>query len=111
MIPRLSKSHSCRRRKQEMKSTQSCSDLREQIMLDRSPSGVLAVALVATLMTMMPPLVGAQAADDGKYPTNWKGQWTRVVYRNVEVQGAFVLTNPWGVGQDAQLQHANEKVH
>jgi hypothetical protein len=52
-----------------------------------------------------------QAADDGKYPTNWKGQWGRVVYRNVEVQGAFVQTKPWGRGQEAPLTPEYQKVH
>src|SRR6266480_4189056 len=75
-------------------------------MLDRS-SALFAVALVSTTMT--PGAV--QAADDGKYPTHWKGQWGRVVYRNVEVQGAFVQTKPWGVGQEAPLTPEYQKVH
>ena len=77
-------------------------------MLNRS-SILVAVALVSALMTMTSG--GVRAADDGKYPTNWKGQWGRVVYRNVEVQGAFVQTKPWGVGQEAPLTPEYEKVH
>src|SRR5882672_140836 len=80
-------------------------------MWDRRSTGVLAVALVSTLVTMVTSPAGAQATNDGKYPTNWKGQWTRVVYRNVEVQGAFVQTKPWGVGQEAPLTPEYEKVH
>ena len=79
-------------------------------MLHRGSTNVVAVALVSALMTTM-PVGGAQAADDGKYPTNWKGQWTRVVYRDVEVQGAFVQTKPWGRGQEAPLTPEYEKVH
>src|SRR6266581_3024238 len=81
-------------------------------MLDRS-STLVAVALVSALMMTVTMMTtgGVQAADDGKYPTNWKGQWTRVVYRNVEVQGAFVQTKPWGVGQEAPLTPEYEKVH
>ena len=78
-------------------------------MLDRS-STVVAIALVCALTTVV-TTTGAQAADDGKYPTNWKGQWTRVVYRNVEVQGAFVQTKPWGRGQEAPLTAEYQKVH
>ena len=78
-------------------------------MLDRS-STVVAIALVCALTTVV-TTTGAQAADDGKYPTNWKGQWTRVVYRNVEVQGAFVQTKPWGRGQEAPLTPEYQKVH
>src|SRR5437773_7265843 len=79
-------------------------------MVDRSSTGV-AVSFIFALLTTVVTTTGAQAADDGKYPTNWKGQWTRVVYRNVEVQGAFVQTKPWGVGQEAPLTPEYEKVH
>ena len=71
-------------------------------MLHRGSTNVVAVALVSALMTTI-PVGGVQAADDGKYPTNWKGQWTRVVYRDVEVQGAFV--------QEAPLTGEYRKVH
>ena len=79
-------------------------------MLHRGSTNVVAVALVSALITTI-PVGGAQAADDGKYPTNWKGQWTRVVYRDVEVQGAFVQTKPWGRGQEAPLTEEYRKVH
>jgi len=72
-------------------------------MLHRG-SIAIAIALVSALTT-------AQAADDQKYPTNWKGQWGRVVYRNVEVQGAFVQTKPWARGQEAPLTEEYRKVH
>ena len=71
-------------------------------MLDRSSTGLVAFAFVSALTTMM-TIGGAQASDEGRYPTNWKGQWTRVVHREVEVQGAFDQTKPWGVGQQAPL--------
>ena len=76
----------------------------------RGSTNLVAVAFVCALVTAM-PIGGAQAADDGKYPTNWKGQWTRVVYRDVEVQGAFVQTKPWGRGQEAPLTDEYRKVH
>jgi hypothetical protein len=81
-------------------------------MLNRCSTGVTAAALACALTTattmMMPG--GAGAADAGKYPTNWKGEWTRVVHREVEVQGAFDQTKPWGLGQDAPLTPEYRKV-
>src|SRR3981081_1892938 len=68
------------------------------------------VALVAIVTTMV-PAGGALADDEGKYPTNWKGMWGRVIYRNVEVQGAFDQTKPWGLGQEAPLTPEYQKVH
>jgi hypothetical protein len=56
----------------------------------------LMFALVTTMMLTVDP---GRAVDDAKYPANWKGEWTRVVHRDVEVQGAFVQTKPWGLGQ------------
>ena len=79
-------------------------------MADRGSISRLAVAFACALTAMMAN-VGTPAADDAKYPTTWKGQWTRVVYRDVEVQGAFVQTKPWGVGQEAPLTPEYEKVH
>src|SRR5262245_37250768 len=79
-------------------------------MVHRSAPGVMATALVSMLMTMMSAGSG-RAADDMKYPTNWKGQWSRVIYRNVEVQGAFVQTKHWGRGQEAPLTPEYQKVH
>lgn len=66
-------------------------------MVYRRSSGSLVTVLVSTLMTMM-ATGGGRAGDDGKYPANWKGQWTRVIHRDVEVQGAFDQTKPWGRG-------------
>jgi hypothetical protein len=79
-------------------------------MSDRGSARVVAVAFAGLLLATM-AVSGTRAADDGKYPTNWKGQWTRVVYRNVEVQGAFVQTKPWGRGQEAPLTDEYRKVH
>jgi hypothetical protein len=73
-------------------------------------SARVAVARLGVLVPLMALLVtsGAQAADE-KYP-NWKGQWTRVVHREVEVQGAFDQTKPWGLGQEAPLTAEYQKV-
>ena len=78
-------------------------------MLERGSTGAFVSALVA--MILMMPIIGARAADDGKYPTSWKGQWTRVVHREVEVQGAFDQTKPWGLGQEAPLTPEYKKIH
>jgi hypothetical protein len=83
-------------------------------MLRKGSTGVVAVALACVLATTMMTITithaGVAAADDGKYPTNWQGQWTRVVHREVEVQGAFDQTKPWGLGQDAPLTPEYRKV-
>src|ERR1700731_1417400 len=79
-------------------------------MLDRSSTGGVAAALVGALMMTMMSTGGVRAADDGLYPVNWKGQWTRVVHREVEVQGAFDQTKPWGLGQQAPLTPEYRKV-
>src|ERR1700756_4428157 len=78
-------------------------------MLKQS-SACVAVARLGVLVPLMALLLagGAQAADE-KYP-NWKGQWTRVVHREVEVQGAFDQTKPWGLGQQAPLTAEYQKV-
>jgi hypothetical protein len=78
-------------------------------MLKRS-SARLAIARLAAVVPFMALLttVGAQAADEN-YPS-WKGQWTRVVHREVEVQGAFDQTKPWGLGQEAPLTPEYQKV-
>jgi hypothetical protein len=60
---------------------------------------------------MMLTVGTGRAADDAKYPTNWNGEWTRVVHREVEVQGAFVQTKPWGLGQEAPLTPEYQQVH
>src|SRR5262245_48574008 len=72
------------------------------------------LAVVTALLVAFATLVmieGAMAADEDKYPATWKGQWIRVVYPNVEVQGAFDQTKPWGLGQRAPLTPEYEKVH
>ena len=81
-------------------------------MANRRSRGLTANALACALTTatVMTMPGGARAADDGKYPTNWKGEWTRVVHREVEVQGAFDQTKPWGLGQDAPLTPEYRKV-
>src|SRR5262249_228339 len=66
--------------------------------------------MVALLATMMLTAGVSRAADEAKYPTNWKGQWSRVVHREVEVQGAFDQTKPWGLGQEAPLTPEYQKV-
>jgi hypothetical protein len=80
-------------------------------MLERTPTGVVTVAFISALMSILTPASGsAGAPDDGKYPVNWKGQWTRVIHREVEVQGAFDQTRPWGLGQQAPLTPEYQKV-
>src|SRR5215813_15647046 len=70
------------------------------------------LALMFALLAVMVLTVDAsRAADDAKYPPNWKGQWTRVVHREVEVQGAFDQTKPWGLGQQAPLTEEYQQVH
>src|SRR5262245_62563116 len=85
---------------------------REDMMADRISAGIVALArLSALIATMMFTARAARAADEAKYPTTWKGQWTRVVHREVEVQGAFDQTKPWGLGQQAPLTPEYQKVH
>ena len=76
-----------------------------------STSIVVLARLSALIATMMLTVGGARAADEAKYPTTWKGQWIRVVHREVEVQGAFDQTKPWGLGQQAPLTEEYQKVH
>src|SRR5262250_2756010 len=81
-------------------------------MMDRISAGIVALArLSALIATMVLTTSAALAADEAKYPTNWKGQWTRVVHREVEVQGAFDQTKPWGLGQQAPLTEEYQQVH
>src|SRR6266478_1378070 len=88
------------------------------IMLLRSSTCAVAVALTATLM-----MVGAvQATDGAKYP-NWKGAWARWVPPNstrdpgnggtgftAGGQPSFDQTKPWGFGQQAPLTPEYQKV-
>ena len=81
-------------------------------MLRKCSTAVVAAALASALATTMITITsaGGAAADDGKYPANWQGQWARVIHREVEVQGAFDQTKPWGLGQDAPLTPEYRKV-
>jgi len=78
-------------------------------MLERSFAGV--VALGSALMIGLLTIAGSVRAADQvpKYPS-WKGLWSRVVHREVEVQGAFDQTKPWGLGQQAPLTPEYQKV-
>jgi hypothetical protein len=80
-------------------------------MLERGSTGAAVAAFICVLATTLIPTMGsAETPEVGKYPTNWKGQWTRVVHREVEVQGAFDQTRPWGLGQQAPLTAEYQKV-
>jgi len=75
-------------------------------MLNKSATGVVAVALAFALMTAMG---GAQAADDAKYP-DWSGAWGRFVVRGLGGQPSFDQTKPWGLGQQAPLTAEYQKI-
>jgi hypothetical protein len=83
-------------------------DFREAIMSNQSLTRAAFCALTA--ITLMTTIGGALATDAGKYPTNWKGEWTRVIHREVEVQGAFDQTKRFGLGQEAPLTPEYKKV-
>src|SRR5258708_39928221 len=68
----------------------------------RGLSGAIVVAAL-----VMP--IGAQAADDAKYP-DWKGAWARFVVRGLGGQPSFDQTKPWGFGQQAPLTEEYKKV-
>jgi hypothetical protein len=79
------------------------------IMLERSFAGVVALGS-ALMMGLLTIAGGVRAADQTpKYPS-WKGLWSRVVHREVEVQGAFDQTKPWGLGQQAPLTPEYQRV-
>jgi hypothetical protein len=80
----------------------------EAIMLNQSSTRMVLCALTA--MSLLTTIGSALAADAGKYPTNWKGEWTRVIHREVEVQGAFDQTKRFGLGQEAPLTPEYQKV-
>ena len=66
-------------------------------MLNQSSTRMVLCALTA--MTLLTTIGGALAADDGKYPTNWKGEWARVIHpRGGGAVVAFDPTKPWGLG-------------
>ncbi|HEY4405014.1 MAG TPA: hypothetical protein VGN55_10190 [Xanthobacteraceae bacterium] len=77
-------------------------------MLNQSLARVVFRAHIA--VTLLTTIGGARAADDVKYPTNWKGEWTRVIHREVEVQGAFDQTKTFGLRQEAPLTPEYQKV-
>jgi hypothetical protein len=79
-------------------------------MLKRTSNRAVAAAFALATMMTMTGTGGARAADDGRYPTNWNGEWSRVVHREVEVQGAYDQTKPWGLGQQAPLTPEYRKV-
>jgi hypothetical protein len=78
-------------------------------MMDRSLTGMGAVALAAALTIMATG--GVKAVDDVKYP-NWRGQWTQILTPGLEGQMVkFDPTKPWGRGQQAPLTPEYQKVH
>ena len=77
-------------------------DHREDSMHCRGLIGAIMAAAV------MAP-IGAQAADDAKYP-DWKGAWARFVVRGLGGQPSFDQTKPWGFGQQAPLTEEYKKV-
>jgi hypothetical protein len=78
-------------------------------MVDRRATRIVPAVLVAMLATTI-MIRDLRAADEVKYPTNWKGQWRHDVNREVEVQGAFDQTKPWGPGQEAPLTPEYQRV-
>jgi hypothetical protein len=87
---------------------QAIQDAGRIFMLERSSTGVVAVALASALMTMT--IGSVVAADDMKYP-NWKGQWDLVINRGLGGQRVtFDPTKPWGPGQQAPLTPEYQKV-
>jgi hypothetical protein len=70
-------------------------------MRDLNP--LCALALTAALLV---PLVGAQAAEDSKYP-DWSGQWRRTATG----QPRYDPSKPPGVGQQAPLKDEYKAVH
>jgi hypothetical protein len=78
-------------------------------MLRRRTASMAFLAALSVMMLLMPMTFG-KAADDAKYPTTWKGQWTRVIHREVEVQGAFDQTKTFGLRQEAPLTPEYQKI-
>jgi hypothetical protein len=78
-------------------------------MLRRRTASMAFLAALSMMILLMPMTFG-KAADDAKYPTTWKGQWTRVIHREVEVQGAFDQTKTFGLRQEAPLTPEYQKV-
>ena len=80
-------------------------------MVQQISTSIVVLARLSALMATLMLTASDGRADDAKYPTTWKGEWTRVVHREVEVQGAFDQTKPWGLGQQAPLTEEYQKVH
>src|SRR5580658_4610748 len=87
------------------------------MMGNRRSTRVVAMASLAALTatTLMLAIGAVRSAEDAgyasnKYPTNWKGEWSRVIHREVEVQGAFDQTKPFGPRQEAPLTPEYQKV-
>src|SRR5262249_304747 len=72
------------------------------VMICRRSSGAFGFA-GAVMVT-----IGAQAADDAKYP-DWSGAWMRIPVR-LPTQPSHDQTKPWGRGQQAPLTPEYQKV-
>jgi hypothetical protein len=68
---------------------------------------VLGAITAAALVAL--PIVGAQAAEDGKYP-DWRGQWLTIVAKLGGQTIRFDPTKPFGPGQQAPLTPEYQKV-
>src|SRR5271169_7150813 len=92
------------------------------IMVLRSSTCAVAVALANTLAATLMMVGVVQANDDAKYP-NWKGAWARWSPPNsardpgnggtgftAGGQPSFDQTKPWGPGQQAPLTAEYQKV-
>src|SRR5262249_19727416 len=75
------------------------------LMLKRNSLAVTAAFITAAMI-----FSGGAVAGDAKYPTNWKGQWSRIIVPGVGGQGAFDQTRLWGRGQQAPLTPEYQKV-
>jgi hypothetical protein len=79
--------------------------MREAGMLDKGLN--LAAGLALAIML---PILGAQAAEQSRYP-DWSGQWERFVVRGLPGQPSHDQTKPWGRGQQAPLTPEYQAVH
>jgi hypothetical protein len=56
-----------------------------------------------TLVVLSMTIIGARAADEGKYP-DWRGQWSRAPSGVAgQPQPPFDPSKPWGLGEEAPL--------
>jgi hypothetical protein len=67
-----------------------------------SSAGVFAIAAALTVA------IGAQAAEDAKYP-DWSGAWIRIPVK-LATQPSHDQTKPWGLGQQAPLTPEYQKI-